>query len=144
MVWVWLAVFVIAVIVEAITQDFVSIWFAVGALVALAFSFPLANYIWAQVLIFSVVSLLALALTRPLVKKVTQRAIRHTNVDEFVGKRVRIEKDIKKYSPGEIKLNGITYSAILTENEENTIDSGSIVEVVTLKGNKVVVKKIEE
>ena len=143
MVWVWLAVFVIAVIVEAITQEFVSIWFAVGALVALAASFPLEQYIWAQVLIFSSVSLVALGLTRPLVKKMTERAVRYTNVDEFVGKRVKLEKSITKYEAGEIKVNGIMYSAILMEDENSTIDEGSVVEIVTLRGNKIVVKEIE-
>lgn len=142
MVWIWLAIFVIAVIVEAVTQEFVSIWFAVGALVALVSSFALE--IWAQILIFSVVSLLALALTRPLVKKMTERAIRHTNVDEFVGKRVKLDKEVTKYNAGEIKVNGIVYSAVLMEDVEEAIEEGSIVEVVTLRGNKIVVKKIEE
>lgn len=142
MVWIWLAIFVIAVIVEAVTQEFVSIWFAVGALVALVSSFALE--IWAQILIFSVVSLLALAFTRPLVKKMTERAIRHTNVDEFVGKRVKLDKEVTKYNAGEIKVNGIVYSAVLMEDVEEAIEEGSIVEVVTLRGNKIVVKKIEE
>ena len=144
MVWVWVAVFVIAVIVEAITQEFVSIWFAVGALVSLVTTFVIPDLIWAQVLIFSFVSLIALACTRPLVRKMTQRAVRHTNVDEFVGKRVKLDKAVTKYEAGEVKLNGIIYSAILMEDVEDTIEQDSIVEIVTLRGNKIVVKKLEE
>ena len=144
MVWVWVAVFVIAVIVEAITQGFVSIWFAVGALVSLVTTFVIPDLIWAQVLIFSFVSLIALACTRPLVRKMTQRAVRHTNVDEFVGKRVKLEKAVTKYDAGEVKVNGIIYSAILMEDVEDTIEQDSIVEIVTLRGNKIVVKKLEE
>jgi len=144
MVWVWVAVFVIAVIVEAITQEFVSIWFAVGALVSLVTTFVIPDLIWAQVLIFSFVSLIALACTRPLVRKMTQRAVRHTNVDEFVGKRVKLEKAVTKYDAGEVKVNGIIYSAILMEDVEDTIEQDSIVEIVTLRGNKIVVKKLEE
>lgn len=144
MVWVWVAVFVIAVIVEAITQEFVSIWFAVGALVSLVTTFVIPDLIWAQVLIFSFVSLIALACTRPLVRKMTQRAVRHTNVDEFVGKRVKLDKAVTKYDAGEVKLNGIIYSAILMEDVEDTIEQDSIVEIVTLRGNKIVVKKLEE
>ena len=33
MIWVWLGVFVVAFIVEAITQDLVSVWFGLGAIV---------------------------------------------------------------------------------------------------------------
>lgn len=144
MVWVWVAVFVIAVIVEAITQEFVSIWFAVGALISLVTTFVIPDLIWAQVLIFSFVSLIALACTRPLVRKMTERAVRHTNVDEFVGKRVKLEKAVTKYDAGEVKVNGIIYSAILMEDVEDTIEQDSIVEIITLRGNKIVVKKIEE
>lgn len=144
MVWVWLGVFVIAVVVEAITQEFVSIWFAVGALVSLVTTFVIPEQIWAQILIFSFVSLIALACTRPLVRKMTERAVRHTNVDEFVGKRVKLEKTVTKYDAGEVKVNGIIYSAILMEDVEDAIEQDSIVEIVTLRGNKIVVKKLEE
>lgn len=144
MVWVWLGVFVIAVVVEAITQEFVSIWFAVGALVSLVTTFVIPEQIWAQILIFSFVSLIALACTRPLVRKMTERAVRHTNVDEFLGKRVKLEKTVTKYDAGEVKVNGIIYSAILMEDVEDAIEQDSIVEIVTLRGNKIVVKKLEE
>ena len=38
MVWIWLGILVAAIILEAITQDLVSIWFSVGALVSLVLS----------------------------------------------------------------------------------------------------------
>ena len=37
MLWVWLAVFIIMLIVEAVTQDLVSIWLALGAFISLIF-----------------------------------------------------------------------------------------------------------
>ena len=45
MVWIWLAVFVITVCVEAATQDFVSIWFAIGSLIALAICYFAPFYV---------------------------------------------------------------------------------------------------
>jgi len=63
---------------------------------------------------------------------------------EFVGKRVKLEKAVTKYDAGEVKVNGIIYSAILMEDVEDTIEQDSIVEIVTLRGNKIVVKKLEE
>ena len=38
-IWVWLAVFVITIAVEAMTQDLVSIWFAIGSIAAMITSF---------------------------------------------------------------------------------------------------------
>ena len=141
MVWVWLAVFVLAIIIEACTQDFVSIWFAVGSLVSLIINTLVP--IWAEVITFAIVSFMALVLTRPLVKKMTERSARYTNVDDFVGKRVKVNKGISKFVAGEIKINGIEYTAILMENSDEEILEDSIVEIVALKGNKVIVKKID-
>ena len=141
-IWIWLGVFVLTVILEASTQDFVSIWFAVGALVAIAISYSAP--FWVELIVFVVISAMALIFTRPLVKKLMDRTVRKTNSDEFVGKRVKVEKEITKYDGGLVKLNGIVYSAILMEEEEETIPLDSIVEVVSLKGNRVVVKLIEK
>lgn len=142
MIWVWLGVFVLAVVLEASTQDFVSIWFSIGALMAMAVSGFLP--FWGELIVFVVVSACALIFTRPLVKKMMDRTVRKTNSDEFLGKRVKVIKEITKYDGGEVKLNGITYVAILMEDEEKSIPEGSIVEVVSLRGNRVIVKLIDE
>lgn len=142
MIWIWLAIVVLSFILETMTQDFVSIWFTLGALITLIFS-SMCNF-WVEIIIFSMVSLISIIATRPLVKKFTARQVRNTNTDEYVGKRVKVEKEISKYDSGEVKINGIVYTAILMEEEEKTIPLDSIVEIVTLKGNKVVVRKLEE
>ena len=41
-------------------------------------------------------------------------------------------------------LNGISYTAILRDEDNETLNADSLVEVVALRGNRVVVKKIEE
>ncbi len=142
MIWVWLGIFVLTLVLEASTQDFVSIWFSVGALMAMAVSG--FTPFWAELIVFVVVSACALIFTRPLVKKMMDRTVRKTNSDEFLGKRVKVIKEITKYDGGEVKLNGITYVAILMEEEEKSIPVDSIVEVVSLKGNRVIVKLIDE
>ena len=142
MVWIWLAVFVITVSVEAATQDFVSIWFAIGSLIALAICYFAPFYV--EIIVFAVISLVSLILTRPLVKKFMDRTERYTNTDEFVGKKAILEKNVSKFDAGEIKINGIVYSAILPELENDSIDAGTVVEIVALKGNKVIVRKTEE
>jgi membrane protein implicated in regulation of membrane protease activity len=143
MIWVWRGIFVLnTLVLEASTQDFVSIWFSVGALMAMAVSG--FTPFWAELIVFVVVSACALIFTRPLVKKMMDRTVRKTNSDEFLGKRVKVIKEITKYDGGEVKLNGTTYVSILMEEEEKSIPVDSIVEVVSLKGNRVIVKLIDE
>lgn len=142
MIWIWLGIFVFTVILEAITQDLVSIWFSLGSLASMCVSFGVPY--WVEIIVFVVVSSITLIFTRPLVKKLTDRQIVKSNTDEFVGKKVKVVSDVDKYDGGEIKINGIIYTAILPEEENETISKDSIVEIVTIKGNKLVVKKIEE
>ncbi|HQH63959.1 MAG TPA: NfeD family protein, partial [Clostridiales bacterium] len=68
MIYVWIALFVVLVIIEAATVQLVTIWFAAGALAAFIAALLDVQF-WLQLLIFVAVSVLALALTRPLVKK---------------------------------------------------------------------------
>ncbi|MBR6072637.1 MAG: NfeD family protein [Acholeplasmatales bacterium] len=142
MIWIWLGIFVFTVILEAITQDLVSIWFSLGSLASMCVSFGVPY--WVEIIVFVVVSSITLIFTRPLVKKLTDRQIVKSNTDEFVGKKVKVVSDVDKYDGGEIKINGIIYTAILPEEESETISKDSIVEIVTIKGNKLVVKKVEE
>lgn len=142
MIWIWLAIFVIAVVVEALTEELVSVWFAAGALITIPISY--AAPFWVEIVVFAVISVVALIFTRPLVKRMMDRTVRKTNSDDFIGKRVKVIKPIDKFDGGEVKLNGIIYTAILREEDEEKIENDSIVEVVALKGNRVVVKKIIE
>lgn len=141
MLYVWLGVFVVALIVEGVTTELVSVWFAVGALVALPFGF--FKEFWISIIVFVVVSTVALIFTRPIVKRITQRRERKTNVDDVIGKKLKTITDITKFDAGEVKLNGIVYTAILRDNDDKTISKDKIVEVVSIKGNRLVVKEIE-
>lgn len=141
MLYVWLGVFVVALIVEGVTTELVSVWFAVGALVALPFGF--FKEFWISIIVFVVVSTVALIFTRPIVKRITQRKERKTNVDDVIGKKLKTITDITKFDAGEVKLNGIVYTAILRDNDDKTISKDKIVEVVSIKGNRLVVKEIE-
>ena len=143
MVLIWLFLFLLAIVLEAVTQDLISIWFSVGGLVSLVLSgFDFVPW-YVETIVFIVVSLTAVICTRPLAKKMLNNAIRNTNIDEFVGKQVIVLKDISKFEFGEIRFNDVIYSACLLEEETETIKSGEIVEVVTFRGNKIVVKKID-
>ena len=140
MIWIWLGVFVLAFILEAITQDLVSIWFGVGAIICVCIS-GFTEW-WVQLIVFVVVSAIALVATRPLAKKLLDRTERKTNSDEYIGQKVKTISDVTKFDGGEVKLNGIVYTAILMEDSDETIEKDMVVEVVAIKGNRLVIKKI--
>lgn len=141
-IWLWLAVFVITIAVEAMTQDLVSIWFSAGSFAALCISY-FAPW-WVELIVFVVISTACLILTRPLVKKLMRSQIRKTNTDEFIGQKVKLISDVSKFEMGTVKLNSIVYNVVLPEDEENEIKADTIVEIVSIKGNKFVVRKVEE
>ena len=62
---IWLVLLVAFAVAEALTVGLVSVWFAAGALAALLSTFFTAN-IWWQITIFLAVSLLSMAVIRPL------------------------------------------------------------------------------
>ena len=82
---IWFALMVIFVIVEAACPfHLVSIWFAVGALVATVISL-LNGAIWLQVTAFLVISVGLLVALWPLTKKFLKPKVTATNVDAVIG-----------------------------------------------------------
>ena len=141
-IWLWLAVFVITIAVEAMTQDLVSIWFTVGSFASLCISY-FAPW-WVELIVFVVISTACLVLTRPLVKKLMRSQIRKTNSDEFIGQRVKLISKGTKFEMGTVKINSVVYNVVLPDDIEEEIEADSIVEIVSIKGNKFVVRKVEE
>ena len=82
---VWLIAMVVFLIVEGIVPGLVSIWFAIGSLAALLAA-ALRAPVWLQVVWFLIVSVAALALTRPLAKKYVNARTQPTNADRILGK----------------------------------------------------------
>ncbi len=117
---VWLVLMVAFLVLEAVTVSLVSIWLAVGALVALLVSL-LAPSVPLQMAVFAAVSIVALLVTRPLVKKYVAPRRQPTNVDMNVGKRARVIRCITPEAPGRVRLEGVDWAA----RSATTIPEGS-------------------
>ena len=142
--WViWLSVFVLSLIVEAVGTDLVSIWFAAGALVALLISFIPGVTWWIELIVFFVVSLALLLSLRPLVHHFMRRDIQRSNIDEIVHKKGIMVAKIDLLHQGEVKINDVIWTAI-GANETDSIPVGATVEILAVSGNKLVVKKISD
>ena len=134
----WLIAAVIFVISEALTVGLVTLWFAGGALAALAASM-LGVGIPVQVALFFVVSIVLLATTRKLFVGKLKTGTTKTNVDALVGEEAKVLTAIKPFEPGSIKLKGQEWTAV-AKDDTLTIASGEVVNVVAIEGVKAVVK----
>lgn len=138
-VWIWVLVTACALIIEASTMQLVSIWFGLGALVAALLAMFGADPV-IQIAAFALVSILALAFTRPLVKKLTKGRHIATNSDRHIGQQAIVLEEIKPFSAGTVKLDGLIWTAVT--DDDTVIKPGEVVTVSAIRGAKVVAKKI--
>lgn len=139
---VWLCIFVVALIAELSTEAIVSAWFCVGAAIALAVTYIPGMPWWGELIVFFVVSVIALIAFRPLVLKRMDRIKHKTNIDTIIGKKGKVTKSIKALEFGEVKIEGVLWTAALTPDSED-IEIDSTIEVVSIEGNKLYVKEIK-
>ena len=137
---IWLAVFVISIIAEAVTAELVSVFFCAGSLVALIVSFIPGVDWWIEVVLFVVISGATLLGLRPLMKKFLNKEKRATNVDEMIGKKGIMLKGCDETHPGEIKFNGVIWTAVNLVDVEEIKENEKVV-IVGVDGNKLIVKK---
>lgn len=140
---IWLSVFVLALIIEAVTSELVSVWFAAGALIPLILSFIPDVAWWIEVIVFVILSFAAFLFLRPLLKKLLKKERVETNIDEIIGKKGIMTIASTELEAGEVKVNGVLWTAV-NVNENESLEKGSKVTVVAINGNKLIVKIIKE
>lgn len=139
----WIAVFVVALLAEIFTEALVSIWFCVGSLITIGLSFIPNMPFWGEIIIFVSTSLLSFFILKPIFAKFLNRNKSSTNIDAIIGKKGVMTKTISFFDYGEVKVNGVLWTAAKRDNGE-IINEGDGVEVVGVDGNKLIVKKIVE
>ena len=136
----WLIAIILFAIIEIVTVQLVSVWFAGGAVAAFIAALAGAD-ISIQWICFVAVSALLLIFTKPFVKKVTHREPEKTNIDAQIGKTTVVTKRIDNIAEtGEVKLNGISWTARSIDNE--IIEVGTTVFVEKVDGVKLIVKSV--
>ena len=135
----WLIAIIVFLILEAVTYQFICIWFAGGALGALI-ACGLVAGLTVQITVFLLLSALLLVCTRPFVKKLTFGKITKTNVDDVPGKLAQvIEKIDNVAATGRVKLGAMEWAA--RSEDDSVIEIGEIVEAIEVSGVKLIVKK---
>lgn len=141
MIVVWIAVIAIGIIVEAQTSELVSIWFAISGAVAIVCAIAQLS-IPIQIAVFSILTLLLVICTRPLVKKLTKNTEFKTNADKLVGMVGVITKSVEPGERGSVKVEYQEWTAV-SKNNQSFLEGTKVV-ISEIIGNKLVVESIEE
>ena len=137
---VWLIAVAVFLIIEGIVPGLVSIWFAAGSLAALLAAMVGAP-VWLQAVWFLLVSVAALALTRPLAKKYVNARTQPTNADRILGKECVVREAIDNIQgTGAVAVDGKVWTARM-EADDLSAAVGEIVVARRIEGVKLIVGK---
>ncbi len=142
MIWIWLSILVVSVLIEIFTMDMTSIWFSIGAVVAMILSAFKEVHWGIQVGVFFAISIICLLALRPFAKKFLMKKTEgKTNIEEFIGKKVKMITQCDFDNLGTTKINDVVWN--VKSVDESVLLQNEIVEIVAIKGNKLIAKKIE-
>ncbi len=138
MVYVWIAVMVVALVVEAMAPGLVAIWFVPAALVSAilaACSVPE----WIQLVVFLALSVATILVARFVFNRFGVRTHEATNVEAIVGERCLVTETIENLAGcGQVKVRGM-YWAARAMDENAVIEKDTVVIVRAVEGVKLIV-----
>lgn len=142
MVILWLAAFLVFLVVEVATPQLVSVWFALGAMGGFICALIAPDWVWLQVVLFIVITALTLLFTRPLAKKHFNNSRVRTNADRLIGMTGAVTRDIDNIaSCGEVFIDGKTWSA--RSEDGKPIPAGVLVSPRRIEGVKLIVYPLD-
>ena len=137
----WLIVVVVMAVIEIITLGLTTIWFAGGALAAFIASLLGANLL-VQSILFVVVSVVLLAVTRPLAVEFFNKDRTKTNAESLIGKTAVVRQEIDNLkAAGMVTVDGQEWSARSADN--TVIAAEAPVEILEISGVKLLVRQKE-
>lgn len=139
MFYIWVAIIFLLAVVEAMTVNLTTIWFVVSGLVALVLSFFIDNFI-IQFGAFSIIGVILLFTTRPILTKWLNKKSEKTNLDRIIGMQGVVTEEIGLHDTGEVKVDGKRWTAYSNKN----IKKNSIVKILKINGVKIEVEESEK
>ena len=134
---IWLIAVVVFLILEAVTYQLISIWFVFGAAAGLISSFVTDNF-YIEMAVFLAVSILMLAILRPLSLRLVKKQDFKSNVEGLIGKTILITQEVNNlHSSGQGKVNGM-YWTVRSEDDKQ-IPEGELARIVRIEGVKLIV-----
>ena len=140
---VWMALMIIFLVVEAACPiHLVSIWFAMGSLIA-GIAAWLLWPLWLQITLFLVISGALLVALWPFVRKILNPSHSATNIDSVIGTEGYVTGDIDNLNAnGQVKLGGMYWTA--RSSDGSKIPVGALVRVDRIEGVKVFVTEVKQ
>ena len=136
----WLVLLIACIVIEVPTLGLTTIWFAGGALVAIAVA-ALGGPVWLQVLTAVIVSAVLLFFTRPVAVKYFNKDRVKTNAESLVGKQAIVISEIDNLQGiGQVTVGGMEWSARTAEAGVR-LDVGSVVNIIAINGVKLIVEE---
>lgn len=108
--WIWLIVSLIVGIIELTTMTFVLLWIAVAGALTTVLSLVLPE-LWAQVLVFAIVSVVLVVITRPLVRKWKQAKTFPNRLETMIGKTGVVVTPAEPGAFATVRIEGDLWSA---------------------------------
>ena len=133
----YIVAFVILLGVELLTYNLVTVWLAISALFTGVYAYFFPEQIVVHLFIFLVLSIILIALTKPLVKKL-KIATEKTNADRLIGCDALVLEEINPIEgTGQVKVMGQIWSA---KSQNNVIiEKEKTVRIQSIEGVKLVV-----
>ena len=142
-VYFWLITMILFIGFELATMGLTTMWFALGALAALAVA-AVGGAVWLQVIVFFVVSLLALFGFRNLAKDHFNRNRVKTNADSLIGRKGIVTEEVSNiYATGQVTVAGQEWTA-RSVDDGVTLEKGEMVVIRSISGVKLMVERIAE
>ena len=138
--WIWVAVIIFAVVVEAFTDQLISIWFVPAAIVAVILDFIGVDIVL-QVVIFLFIAVVGIFGLRRFLNGFKVGRSTKTNIDAIVGERCIVTERIDNFAGcGQAKVKGQIWSA-RGVGENDVFEAGETLTVVAIEGVKLICKK---
>lgn len=133
---IWLVLTIVFVVIEAITVQLATIWFAIGALVATVLAVFEVSIFW-QITAFILVSAITLALSKPIKKRFLDQKIISTNAQAMVGSEVIALQDFDPLvNEGRVISGSMDWAA----RSEEAVHKGDRLFVARIEGATLIVK----
>ena len=137
----WIITMAVLFLIEAVTMNFLTMWFSAGALLTAIFSMFVDNIV-AQLGFFVITSALFLLLAKPIFDKQNRRVKIKTNCDQILGQIGEVTTTIHPIeNGGRVYVDGTSWSAKAKNGE--IIEQDAIVKVLEIKGVTLIVEKTD-
>ena len=142
-VYFWLITMILFIGFELATMGLTTMWFALSSLAALVVA-AVGGPVWLQVIVFFVVSLLALFGFRNLTKDHFNRNRVKTNADSLIGRKGIVTEEVSNvYATGQVTVAGQEWTA-RSVDDSVTLEKGEMVVIRSISGVKLMVERIAE